>query len=167
MTAAVALDQIRLDLATAKEQAEVSRRTAEADARRVSELEQLLDLAEAIYGKGDETRAARYVEPFEIRPLADAEAIDGMVAVLSESGEPMTMPEIVQRMMELGWTTRAEKPSDTLRVAVRRDESNRIVRVARGRYKLATIAEDGDEDEDGDDVPSARPFQIIEQREVG
>lgn len=131
---AITPEQVRADLAAARE--------------RVTALENLLQWIETAYPEVAAPERpppeARNVAPAPLRgppaaqsgPLSGLQAIDGMVYVLDERNSPMTLDQMTERMLELGWETRGDKPKETLRVALRRDEGRKVRRVERGLYGL-------------------------------
>lgn len=74
--------------------------------------------------------------PASSGPVSAMAAIDGMVYVLKEADRPLTLDAMVDGMLANGWRTRGENPKETLRVAIRRDEGEKVVRVDRGLYGL-------------------------------
>jgi HB1, ASXL, restriction endonuclease HTH domain len=79
--------------------------------------------------------------PAKDKPLS---ALDAAARVLSEAGQPMTCPELIQAMASKGyWTSPAGKtPAGTLHAAIAREikvkkEQSRFRKTERGKFGLA------------------------------
>ena len=89
--------------------------------------------------KADKPAAAK-TRPQD-KPLS---ALDAAARVLSEAGQPMTCPELIQAMASKGyWTSPAGKtPAGTLHAAIVREikvknEQSRFRKTERGKFGLA------------------------------
>ena len=89
--------------------------------------------------KADKPAAAK-TRPQD-KPLS---ALDAAARVLSEAGQPMTCPELIQAMASNGyWTSPAGKtPAGTLHAAIAREiklkkEQSRFRKTERGKFGLA------------------------------
>jgi hypothetical protein len=89
--------------------------------------------------KADKPAAAK--SPAKDKPPS---ALDAAARLLSEAGQPMTCPELIQAMASKGyWTSPAGKtPAGTLHAAIAREiklkkEQSRFRKTERGKFGLA------------------------------